>query len=187
MKIARPEGVHVELLQGTYMYLDNGPFTFGGWQPIEFTQGTTIEKRFFITSELLNKLPEHELELTFASEEQGIATIIINNKRHELIFDKSGVITQKYKIAPLTQPVISITLENANTKIFTYIDIQRNYSRSFFGGKNLDGEFVMRLYLNPRLPPKLLPSTKPVDVKTPENMPQNADRIFLNNKITGRG
>lgn len=187
MKIARPEGVHVELLQGTFMYLDNGPFTFGGWQPIEFSQGSTIEKRFPIPLELLNKLPEHELELTFASEEQGIATIIINNKRHELIFDKSGFITKKYKIPPLTQSGISITLENTNTKIYTYIDTQRNYSRSFFDGKNLDGEFVMRLYLNPKLPDKSLPSAKPVNVKIPDDMPQNADNIFLNNKIIWRG
>lgn len=169
---ARPDGVQVELSPNSYICLDNGPFSFGGWQPIEIEPGMVMEKSFSIAAAILNKFPRQEIELTFAVKEPGCTQIMINGEQHQLYFDRAGTKTEKYKISPLTTAKISVSIIESNTQIYTFMDTQRRYSRSKINGKNLEGEFVARLYLY--TPERALPSHEPINKTVSEVFLQQA-------------
>ncbi len=158
IRIVRPNGVSVEVSPGKLMFLDNGPFSFGGWAATELQSGTTIQKRFPVAG---RKFKTAELEFTLFFEVAGNAVLEINGEKKNFSNSQKGAKTETFNIPFNDDGSVNIKLISSNTKVFCLIDHQRNYSRTLINGENPGGELVCRLFCMPLKP----------TAKTTEEMP----------------
>jgi 4-amino-4-deoxy-L-arabinose transferase-like glycosyltransferase len=146
MRVARPDGVKVMLEPGKQMLLDNGPFTFGGWQPFELSVDTVIEKDFAIKN--VAKMRKAELELTLGFKDVGYALFSINGERKRFTAKRPGSITERFEIPVPENGKVEIKLLESNVETFGFIDHQRDYSRTYINGDKAPGELVCRLFIS---------------------------------------
>lgn len=139
----RPNGVSVEVSPGRLMCLDNGPFTFGGWNAVELQPGSLIKKIFPLAG---RKFKSAELELTLVFEDAGNAMLEINGEKKNFSSSQKTAKTETFNIPFSADGGVNIKLISADTKVFCLIDRQRNYSRTLLNGKNPGGELVCRLF-----------------------------------------
>ncbi len=146
IRMVRPNGVSVEVASGKLMFLDNGPFTFGGWSSLELEPGATITKLFpaVVTSGRKFKLVELEFSLIF--DDPGNALLEVNGEKRNFSSSRKGIKTETFNIPFKNDGIINIKLISSDTKIFCLIDRQRNYSRTLINGENPGGELVCRLF-----------------------------------------
>ncbi len=145
MRLVRPDGVRVALTSDTIMCLDNGPFSFGGWQFRQIIPGEVLSKKFVLGT--TGAVESAELELTLVFENSGSATFEINGTRHIIRSQQSGLWVGKLPVAIGEEATIKIKLISANAEIYYVIDTQRHYRRSRLNQKDLGGELVCRLFV----------------------------------------
>ena len=147
MRTVRPNGVSLEMNKNKTMYLDNGPRTFGGWVPQQFTRGSDLQKQFKVGKIPANAVIELELPLVFA--EAGEATLRINDKFERIIVQRKGL-TQKTFVIPLSSDgKVNINLVSSTCGLSYVIDTQRDYGRSSINERPIAGEIVCRLFVSP--------------------------------------
>ncbi len=144
-RIIHPNGIILDLNSKDVLYLDHGPQPQGGWQEVELLPGMQIEK-YFAT---LKTVPA-ELQIMMINSEAAQIIMSVNGKiikfslppfmpgksvRKTIRFQGCPVINGKYDIQ-----IISVI----GGKVFTALDIQRNYGRSRGNGTVLNGEWVIR-------------------------------------------
>ncbi len=146
MKMIRPDGIRTEAPGNKILYLDNGPFTFGSWTPIEIKDGDVVRKIFAVKDSLAGKTVEFELLLH--AEVPGTMKLEINGQPHQLVI-LQGMNTKLFKI-PFDSPSAKLEIKfiNLDCKVYPLFDFQRNYGRSELNGKNPGGELVSKLYLS---------------------------------------
>ncbi|MFA7232148.1 MAG: hypothetical protein WC071_12830, partial [Victivallaceae bacterium] len=144
MRLARPNGIKIELSDGRTMCLDNGPLTFGGWNPMELKPETVIGKKFILKPEATSGKTEFELTLLFT--ESGAATISINGENKLFAAKEPGLVSETFPISRPTGRYVEIKLISADTPVYFFVDTQRNYSRTTLNDNPADGELVCRLF-----------------------------------------
>jgi hypothetical protein len=143
IRMARPNGVSLEVSPGKLMFLDNGPFTFGGWAAVELQPGAAIQKLFPAAA---RKFKTAELELTLIFDDAGNALLEINGEKKKFSSNRQSAKTETFNIPFNDDGGVNIKLISADTKVFCLIDRQRNYSRTLINGENPGGELVCRLF-----------------------------------------
>jgi hypothetical protein len=143
MRAVRPVGVRVALTPSRIMVLDNGPFTFGGWNTIPLDQNSTITKHF--AGEIPIGTAEFEFPLYF--DREGTAIFLINGERKVISANQRGSITKTLEIQISNDHAVSIKLLSNSSPVHCIIDSQRNYGRTMLNGQKYSGELVCRLYV----------------------------------------
>ena len=154
IRLARPNGVVMEMSPGKFMFLDNGPFSFGGWDVLELSPGTVIQKSFPAASAARRDFKSAELELTLIFDGDGSAALEINgeSKTVSRSKDRNKDNAERLAIPFNSDGSVNIKLVSSDTKVSCVIDRQRNYSRTLINGENPGGELVCRLYCSPAKP-----------------------------------
>jgi hypothetical protein len=153
IRLARPNGVTMEMSPGKFMLLDNGPFSFGGWDMIELPPGAVIQKSFPAAA-ARRDFKSAELELTLIFDGDGSAVLEVNgeSKTVSRSKDRNKDNTERLAIPFNSDGSVNIKLVSSDTKVSCVIDRQRNYSRTLINGENPGGELVCRLYCSPAKP-----------------------------------
>lgn len=139
----RPDGVAVALTPGQMMYLDNGPFTFGDWDFIEFKPGMTITKKFAaVTDDDVSS----EVEISFYNDENCQVILSVNGKFHTLELKRPGTAAHRFKLPDNSPPEIELKIISSEKPLSFVIDRQRNYGRTLINGSPVNGELVCRLF-----------------------------------------
>ena len=147
MREVRPNGVSVSMGHEKMMYLDNGPQTFGGWEPVPFDRGADLKKQFKIRKSAKNSVAEFEFTLIFA--EDGEATLRINDKIERVIALRTGPVKKTFVISLPSTGIVNINLVSSTCNVFFIIDTQRDYGRSSIDDHPIPGEIVCRLFISP--------------------------------------
>lgn len=142
LRFVRPHGTKISINNHEDMVLDNGPMTFGGWNYVCFRPNVPVRKKFKGVDGKGYK--SVTLSVRMIWETPGEATFLVNGRRFKVSEGKGGLMDQKFAIPFPENEFISIKLESANTRVFYYIDIQRNYGRTFIGDFQPPGELVCR-------------------------------------------
>jgi len=167
MGLARPYGVKLELTPARDMYLDNGPSTFGCWNFICFSTEMPLRKYFHFQANSKH-YKSAEFDLTLAWETPGEAVFLINGHRFKVVNTKGKFGEEKFVIPFPNDGVVKIRLLSANTRVFYFLDFQRNYGRTFLGDIQPPAELVCRLICSTE------PYSDP-NMKAPEQ-PEKIDR-----------
>ncbi|MDD5727421.1 MAG: glycosyltransferase family 39 protein [Victivallales bacterium] len=145
MRKIRPDGIRVSLGQGEMMYLDNGPRTFGGWQPQPLVPRMNYVKKINTGNIPGNAVAEFELSLLFDA--PGAADFQVNGKSERVTAGHAGLVTPKFAVALPGAGIVSFKMLSADCNVFLIVDKQRNYGRSAVNGEALPGEIVCRLFI----------------------------------------
>ncbi|HPO91686.1 MAG TPA: hypothetical protein PLJ44_11305, partial [Victivallales bacterium] len=144
MRFIRPDGTKVKLNEEKTLILDNGPFTFGGWELIALKEGDEILKKFSIPFQA-GCVAKFSFEIYFLT--SGKVVLEVNGIEKEISSDHEGKVEKIISLENLPAPEINIKIKTLDAKILTVIDTQRNYLRTFINKKNPGGELVSRLYI----------------------------------------
>ncbi len=138
MRLVRPDGTRLDLLQGGSVLFDYGPFTFGGWSELEMRPGLRFSKRFSAAA------PQGTLEWSILTEQPGRLRFRVNGKVVEENAAAPGVVKLHF---PVTAPEGQLEFEllSVGGKHYLLYDAQRDYGRSGADGRPLPGEWLMRL------------------------------------------
>ncbi|MCP3966822.1 MAG: hypothetical protein GY750_16090 [Lentisphaerae bacterium] len=147
MTWVRPNGVCVQLSPVKTMYLDNGPFTFGGWTPVLLSSGTSISKRFVLQKGTAVD-SKATLEFTLLFGKPGELIFKTNGRRFKFRSDKIGVISKKFNIPYNNTGLVEIFVLGTSGDIFCLMDQQRFYGRTLLNSEKEKAELVCRLFLN---------------------------------------
>ncbi len=126
------------------MILDNGPQTFGGWNYVCFQPGTKVTKTFGNIEDKNYRSVEFEVYMLWES--PGEATFRINGYKRELTNSKGGPVMEKFILPFPENGKFAIQLLRATTRVFYFVDVQRNYQRTKIGDFIPPGELVCRIY-----------------------------------------
>jgi hypothetical protein len=146
MKQVRPNGVIVPMDKKT-MYLDNGPQTFGGWEAVPFAPGLKFKKEFKIND--FSKDDKAELGFDLIFEAPGEVELLVNGESKRIISSHPGRVRKNISIQLPSTGTINIKIVSSNCPVWFFVDTQRNYGRSEFYGKKINGEIVCRLFIAP--------------------------------------
>lgn len=142
MRMARPNGVVVQVSDNEDMYLDNGPMTFGGWQFLELEPGVSVGKHFAIPDDKQYKTAKVVIPLI--SQTPGTVVIAVNGKQEYLTFETAGMkLFTFYLSVPESR---DLRLQGVSGNVFCLLDFQRNYSRTMVGDSKSESELVARIY-----------------------------------------
>jgi hypothetical protein len=144
IRLTRPAGIQVKMTDSSYMLLDNGPITFGGWNLMTLNANKIIGKKFI-------DLPQAEIigmtfELPLVAEQAGSVVIAINGKQELVTFAKAGMKKFRFKLVPVETGHISIQFVGGTVPLSVIIDSQRDYGRTSVNSKVVSGELVCRLF-----------------------------------------
>ncbi len=145
MKMARPRGTRVELSGGRTLILDNGPFTFGGWEMLELKEGMRIEKIFEAGGLGHGRTARFALDLFFLV--PGEMIFDMNGKECRVSAENGGQLKKILELGELDRPVVTITVKRLDCQPFALLDRQRDYRRTLLDGKPAGGELVSSLNL----------------------------------------
>lgn len=140
MRLVRPDGTRVELLDGRTMVLDNGPFSFGDWQLLSLPSGTTLEKSFAnlpATVEAEVEIPYFcKISTTLRGRVNGVPFVFREapDAAERLIRVRTVIRDGK----------LTLFIER-NDEYFLFLDRQRDYGRTRLDGRPLPGELVVRV------------------------------------------
>lgn len=145
MRAVRPDGVQVRTAHGGFMLLDNGPRTFGNWQPLKLESGLSIMKIF--PGEDLFPLPYSALELELCpGYNPGRLRLSVNGEIYEYStrdIAKGAVIMQ---IPENYNRCVQIKVLKTTGDFYVFLDHQRNYHRTSVDGEAVSAELVCRMY-----------------------------------------
>ncbi len=151
IRLVRPAGVQVKMSPDSYMLLDNGPLSFGGWQMMPLTANLVLNKTFI-------ELPKGEitgmkLELPLVAERAGSVVIAINGKQEFVTFTKAGMKNFTFTLSLVTAGTVKIQFVGGTIPVSVVLDYQRDYARTTINGKPTPAELVCRLFciVKPRI------------------------------------
>lgn len=146
MNMVRPNGV-VSPLDEELLILDNGPFSFGSWQPIELKENMQLTKIFSIPP-MSGEFNNAKVLVELVWEVPGTAVIGINGKKY--ILKEKKPIKKAYEFPmPVSENMeIAIVPYKIDARIFAIMDMQRNYHRTTVNGKDPGAELVCKLNLS---------------------------------------
>lgn len=139
MRLVRPAGTRLDLGDGKSAWFDYGPLTFGGWQELPLEPGMMLEKRFPISP------ARAELEWTLLTVTPGRLAVKINGEDQLFDLDRPGFSKVRIPVS-CTDGTVRVDLLAVSGEQRLICDAQRNYHRSRWNGRPLDGEWIMRLY-----------------------------------------
>lgn len=139
MRLVRPAGTRLDLGDGKSAWFDYGPLTFGGWQELPLEPGMMLEKRFPISP------ARAELEWTLLTVTPGRLAVKINGEDQLFDLDRPGFSKVRMPVS-CTDGTVRVDLLAVSGEQRLICDAQRNYHRSRWNGRPLDGEWIMRLY-----------------------------------------
>jgi hypothetical protein len=140
--IARPSGVSLKIDDGKYMYLDNSPYSCGGWRVLKMKRGMFCAKKFAVPAEM--NFSGAVFSLFLFCENPGEAEFRLNGKKHTIDFSK-GLFEKKFSISQFSD-LIKFELVRSSAEIYIFTDSRRNYGRTHINGKKTKSEIVCRLY-----------------------------------------
>ena len=143
MRIARPNGV-VSLLDEELYMMDNGPFSFGSWQPVELRENVPLVKDFSVP-DVPGDWYKAKLIIDLVWDVPGRAIIEINGKKYVLKEDKPIKKAYEFPVTFSKKMHITIIPRKLDCRLYAIADFQRDYQRSTVNGQNLGGEFVCKL------------------------------------------
>jgi len=150
MRIVRPKGTNILFSDNTRVVFDNGPVTFGGWQPVEIKNGTTIKKSFVLKEQ--PKLGNSKLKLTIYHLEPGELFLDVDGVEKKIFAASPGINEHAISIDNHRRSELEIKFKPDSSKVFPdgkvffILDRQRDYGRTLINDKTADGELVCRLY-----------------------------------------
>ena len=139
MRLVRPAGTRLDLGDGKSAWFDYGPLTFGGWQEQPHEPGMMLEKRFPLSP------ARAELEWTLLTVTPGRLAVKINGEDQLFDLDRPGFSKVRMPVS-CTDGTVRVDLLAVSGEQRLICDAQRNYHRSRWNGRPLDGEWIMRLY-----------------------------------------
>ena len=139
MRLVRPAGTRLDLGGGKSAWFDYGPLTFGGWQELPLEPGMMLEKRFPLSP------ARAELEWTLLTVTPGRLAVKINGEDQLFDLDRPGFSKVRMPVS-CTDGTVRVDLLAVSGEQRLICDAQRNYHRSRWNGRPLDGEWIMRLY-----------------------------------------
>lgn len=141
MRIARPHGVHSDL--GTsLLVMDNGPYSFGGWQPHDLKTGDELIKIFDV--EPGGETAKFAMPVIFKN--RGRAVFSVNGTNVTVESEKAGFTELAAEIR-LVSDKVSVKLEETDSPLIVLLDAQRDYGRTRLNGYMEDSELVSRIYI----------------------------------------
>ena len=144
MRIARPHGVHSDL--GTsLLVMDNGPFSFGGWRPHDLKTGDELIKIFDVG--VGGETAKFAMLVAFNN--GGRAVFSVNGEKATVELKKPGFLELAAEVK-LGSNKISIVLEETDSPLIVFFDVQRDYGRTFANGYREKSELVSRIYIQPK-------------------------------------
>lgn len=161
ISFVRPFGVNVAVSPTKDMFLDNGPSTFGAWNYVCFRSDMPLRKTFRTGTSKHYKSAEFTMFLSWETPGEGV--FLINGQRFKVNSPSKGYGEEKFLIPFPVNGVVKVRLLSANTRIFFYLDFQRNYGRTMLGDLQPPAELVCRLYgsTEPYRDPKKVQEEKP--------------------------
>lgn len=147
MKVVRPHGTQVKFDDKRLLVLDNGPLTFGGWEPLEIREKMEIIKKFTIPNFRENYSAKFAFEIFMLT--PGEIALKINGLDKKIISDHEGKMEKIFQLENLKSPQIEIEFIKVDAKAFIIVDKQRQYSRTLINNNINNGELVARLYITP--------------------------------------
>ena len=164
-RLVRPSGVQVDL-PGKLLALDNGPFSFGGWTPVEVKSPLSITKRFAVPPRTPEQANEPRLRQALFSDAANRGRVSATGPRGlrvigEFDIDEVPAVNDPANWAELplqageyewTDAGLSVTLlvESLTSEpVVVLVDIQRDYGRTQLtpAPEDIEGELVMHLDL----------------------------------------
>lgn len=139
MRLVRPAGTRLDLGDGKSAWFDYGPLTFGGWQELPLEPGMMLEKRFPLSP------ARAELEWTLLTVTPGRLAVKINGEDQLFDLDRPGFSKVRIPVS-CADGTVRVDLLAVSGEQRLICDAQRNYHRSRWNGRPLDGEWIMRLY-----------------------------------------
>ena len=139
MRLVRPAGTRLDLGGGKSAWFDYGPLTFGGWQELPLEPGMMLEKRFPISP------ARAELEWTLLTVTPGRLAVKINGEDQLFDLDRPGFSKVRMPVS-CADGTVRVDLLAVSGEQRLICDAQRNYHRSRWNARPLDGEWIMRLY-----------------------------------------
>lgn len=144
IRLTRPHGIKVKMSANSYMLLDNGPMTFGGWRIMPLTTAISVNKIFKDLPK--GKITSIKLELPLIAASAGSAVIAINDKNDYITFLKPGMQKFTFNLAPSSAGNITLHFIGGTTDISVITDYQRNYGRTRVNAKPYPAELVCRIF-----------------------------------------
>ncbi len=147
MAFARPGGVVSELAD-QILIMDNGPYSFGGWDELELKESDEILKVFSIPDSIVRTYGSKKtvLKIPFVFLKPGSALFEVNGDVKEISSDAAGLHEISSEL-PLGSGKFSIVLLRSDAPIILLCDKQRNYGRTVFNGYKQAFELVAKLYI----------------------------------------
>lgn len=155
MRMLRPDGVRLDWMTGRTVVFDHGPDLPDPWQIIPLKPGTMLEKRLIVPDELKGKPGILELHCVTQCANQG--RLRLNGKyamNYQLAGPKPGEYVAFWTLAFQMDAipadgVFRIAVEEGvavpGQELGLFVDLRRDYGRTFFNGESFPGEAVIRL------------------------------------------
>jgi Dolichyl-phosphate-mannose-protein mannosyltransferase len=143
IRLTRPAGIKVKMAPGSYMLLDNGPMTFGGWGLIPLNTNILINKTFADLPTA--KITGMKFELPLVAGKAGSAVIAINGKQEFITFTKPGMQKFTFDLSPVGMGKVKVQFVGG-IPLSVIMDYQRDYGRTVVNGKSIQTELVCRLF-----------------------------------------
>ena len=156
MRFLRPDGVRLDWASGQTAIFDHGPDLPKPWQIMPLKPGMTIEKRLVIPPELQNKPGKAYLELRCIIQYANNGKLRLNGDN--LLEYNLGIPPNKpfmfwtiaFQLDKIpADGIFRITMEEGNSapgqELGLFIDMRRDYGRTYVDGKSFPGEAVIRL------------------------------------------
>lgn len=141
----RPNGTMIQLADDSYMVLDNGPLTFGGWRVIPLTD-RAIQKKFIIPS--TSRINDLRVKLPLVAQRPGTATITVNHQVRQISFAHAGLSYFTFALPTGSSGNLNLRYLGGTTPVAAVVDYQRNYGRTFVKSKAIAAELVCRILWN---------------------------------------
>ncbi|MBN1865076.1 MAG: glycosyltransferase family 39 protein [Victivallales bacterium] len=147
MRIARPHGVYCFSSGGSAVLKDNGPYTFGLWEPLELHEGVPIEKLFNPPGDVASVGGDGNLCIELVWALPGDILLEVDGKSYRL--REVEPVRKKYEFAVSLDAPVSVVIRplRMDARVYVAVDRQRNYSRTLVDGEKYPGELVCNLHI----------------------------------------
>jgi len=124
-----------------------------------------------------------EFEIPIIWETPGEATIAVNNRILKLTNSESGMMDLKVNLPIPRDGKFVIKILKATTRIFYYVDVQRNYGRTIIGDIQPPGEVVCRGYFSFKKIQESIPESQKEEKEDQKGLEENSSQGQLTVQI----
>lgn len=125
------------------LVMDNGPYSFGYWRPIELKQNIPLVKKFDLPDIPHGEKVRFMVEIIW--DVPGKMMLEVNGR--EYLLKEASPIRKLYEFYINADQVGKITLipKDMDCRVFVVVDFQRDYGRTSIDGNDPGGELVSQL------------------------------------------